>query len=586
MALDGLVIRALAQELNTKLKDARLDKIYQPETDELLLAFHGPNGAYKITLSANSSIPRVAITEHNKENPTIAPMFCMLLRKHLGAAHVTGVRQPGLERMLFLDLETRNELGDLVQKSLIIEIMGRHSNIILMDENGRIADSIKRIDFSVSSKRQILPGLAYEMPPAQNKTNPLDCTLEDFVKALSNLPENTLLSRLIVERFQGISPLIVRELLFRAFGETEMPSQNLDYTHLLDLATVMHRLFSEITSGSFSPCLLIDAASKRLMEFSAVAISQYGAAAIAEEQESMGRLVTDFYHEKDKKERMTRRSAHLTKVVSSNLERCAKKLQVQTAELADTEKREIWRQYGELITANMYQMEKGLEHISVQNYFDESLPMVVIPLDSTLSPSANAQRYYKKYNKAKTAHAELLRQMDLAQQELSYLESVEEALSRAETSQELAQIGDELAAQGYIRTPKDNRRKKENPVTPDSYKTTDGFMLLAGKNNKQNDYVTCKLAHNKDLWFHAKNIPGSHVVLKFEPDRPFTNEAITQAAALAAMLSKAKSAEKVPVDYTEIKYVKKPAGAKPGFVIYTTNETAYVNPRDASRIFN
>ncbi|MBE7021674.1 MAG: fibronectin/fibrinogen-binding protein [Ruminococcaceae bacterium] len=578
MAFDGLVIRALAQELHKKLKNARLDKIYQPETDELLLALHGPEGAYKVTLSANASIPRVALCESTKENPAKAPMFCMLLRKHLGAAHVIAVRQPQLERMLFFDFETRNELGDLVRKSLVVEMMGRHSNIIFIDEHGRVADSIKRIDFSISSKRQILPGLPYEMPPTQNKLNPLDCSLEDFLEVLSGPREADTVSRLIVGRFQGVSPLVARELVFRAFGETDRPCQALDYAQCLDLATAMHQLFAEVNRGDFTPCMLTDAETGRLMEFSAVSITQYGSAAFCSPESSMGYLIEQFYRARDKKERMLRRGANLAKTVSVNLERCAKKLQLQAAELSDTEKREEWRQFGELITANMYQMEKGLKSIRVQNYFDESLPMVVIPLDETLSPSANAQRYYKKYNKAKTAREELLKQMKLAKEELSYLESVEEALLRAETDADLSQIGDELAAQGYLRRPKEMRRKKENPAAPAAFTTKDGFSILAGRNNRQNDYLTCKLAHGRDLWFHAKNIPGSHVVLCYDPDRPFTEAAITEAAALAAQLSKAREAEKVPVDYTEIKNVKKPAGAKPGFVIYTTNKTAYVTP--------
>jgi len=510
-------------------------------------------------------------------------MFCMLLRKHLSSAHLVSVRQPDLERMLCFDLETRNELGDLVQKTLIIEIMGRHSNIILTDENGRVVDSIKRIDFSVSSKRQILPGLPYEMPPAQDKKDPLLCNLEDILQELKNLPEGEMLSRVLLGRFQGVSPLIAREIIFRGIGEIDCPCQNLSYDRLLDVATAMHRLYTDVRSGNFSPCVLTDAQTGKLMEFSALFIQQYGSAAIVTPYDSMASLVAQFYQERNKKERMARRSANLAKIVSSNIERCAKKLQLQSAELADTGKREKWRQYGELITANMYQIEKGAENIRVPNYFAEDFPMVVIPLDKQLSPSANAQRYFKKYTKAKTAGIELTRQMEITRNELDYLESVDEALARAESSADLAQISEELAAQGYVRTARDNKRKKETPIAPMVYYTGDGFKVLAGKNNKQNDYVTCKLAHNKDLWFHAKNIPGSHVILCYEQMRPFTNEAITEAASLAAFYSKAKEAEKVPVDYTEIKNVKKPTGAKPGFVIYTTNQTAYVTPAELKK---
>ncbi|MGN1059122.1 MAG: NFACT family protein, partial [Clostridia bacterium] len=540
MAFDGLVVRALAQELNQKLAGARLDKIHQPEPDELLLAFHGPAGAYKVTLSANASIPRIALAEETKENPMTAPMFCMLLRKHLTSAHLVSIHQPALERLLDFRLETRNELGDQVQKSLIIEVMGRHSNIILVDENGRVADSIKRVDFSVSSKRQILPGLPYELPPAQDKTDPLTCGLDGYITALSAPGDNLRLDRAIVSRFQGISPLIAREIVFRALGETDVPCADLTYAQLLDVATVMQQLFQAIKEGRAQPCYLTDGETGKLMEFSALPITQYGKTAQLHAQDSMGRLISRFYRERDKKEQMTRRSAHLTKLVSNHIERCAKKLELQRAELADTEKRELWRQYGELITANIYQIEKGMDNVRVQNYFGEALPMTVIPLDKTLTPAGNAQRYYKKYTKAKTAAEVLTKQIELARQELAYLESVEESLERAESAAALSQIGDELADQGYIRRPRDAKKKKDAPAAPVKLTTKDGILLYAGKNNRQNDYLTCRLAQNKDLWFHTKNIPGSHVVLKYEQDRPFTDAAITQAAELAAFLSKAR----------------------------------------------
>ncbi len=579
MAFDGLVVRALALELSEKLNNARLDKVYQPENDELLLTFHGPAGNYKLTLSANASIPRIALAEETKENPMVAPMFCMLLRKHLTSAHVTAVRQPALERLLSICFETRNELGDKVEKSLVIEIMGRHSNIILVDENGKVADSIKRIDFSVSSKRQILPGLPYELPPAQDKTDPLACSLEDLLAALPDESEPVRADKAILSAFQGISPLVAREIAFRALGEADCQG-NLSYSQKLDIATTMQSLFAPLKDGTPTPCYLTDSRTDKLMEFSAVPITQYGESALSHQEDSMGLLISRFYKERDKKEQMTRRSATLSKLVSNHIERCAKKLALQEAELCDTEKKEEWRQFGELITANLYQMEKGMENLRVQNYFDETMSMVTIPLDSTLSPAANAQKYYKKYTKAKTAAEELLKQMTAAREELAYLESVEEALERAETAAMLSQIGDELAEEGYIRRTQNPKKKKDAPASPMELTTQDGFTLLIGKNNRQNDYLTCRLAQNKDLWFHTKNIPGSHGVLRFDPSRPFTDEAILEAAQTVAYFSKAKDSAQVPVDYTEIKNVKKPSGAKPGFVIYTTNQTVYVTPKE------
>ena len=363
MAFDGLVVRALAHELNQKLTGARLDKVYQPESDELLLAFHGDGGVYKVTLSANASIPRIALTDKTKENPMVAPMFCMLLRKHLTSAHLLAVRQPGLERMLCFDLETRNELGDRVVKTLIIEVMGRHSNIILTDENGKVADSIKRIDFSVSSKRQILPGLPYEMPPAQDKTDPLTCGIDGYMQALSNIDETERLDKAILSRFQGISPLIAREIAFRALGETDAFCGEASYSRLLDVATVMQQFFAPIITGNFNPCCLSDHETGKLMEFSAVPILQYGEAAEIHHEASMGALVNHFYHERDRRERMTRRSADLMRIVTTHIERSAKKLERLNCELTDTEQKEQWRQYGELITANIYQIKKGMENI-------------------------------------------------------------------------------------------------------------------------------------------------------------------------------------------------------------------------------
>ncbi len=579
MAFDGLVIRALAHELNEKLAGARLDKVHQPETDELLLSLHGPSGAFKLTLSANASIPRIALTEKTKENPMVAPMFCMLLRKHLASAHLISVRQPGLERMLSFDFETRNELGDQVTKTLIVEIMGRHSNIILVDENGRVADSIKRIDLSVSSKRQILPGLSYEMPPAQEKKDPLVCGIEGFMEVLATCNETERLDKAILNRFQGISPLVAREIVFCTFGETDKTCEEFDHKKRLDLATEMLKIFGPLSRGEFTPCYLTDVQTGKLMEFSAIPIKQYGNGAQVVFEESMGYLINHFYAERDLKERMSRRGADLLKAVATHTERAAKKLDNIMADLSETEKKDTFKQYGELITANLYRIEKGADSVRVENYYEEDMPTVTIPLDSTLSPAANAQRYFKKYNKAKTAALVLSEQLELTRQELSYLETVAEALDRAKTGADLAQIGEELAQEGYLRRQNSNGKKKDAPAMPLKLLTDDGFTLFAGKNNRQNDYLTCKMAHNKDLWFHTKNIPGSHVVLRFEQERPFTDAAITQVASLAAFMSKAREAHKVPVDYTEIKNVKKPAGAKPGFVIYTTNQTAYVTPK-------
>ena len=578
MALDGLSVCALAQEFAKKLCGARLDKIYQPEHDEIHITMHGGGERFRLLLTANANVARACFTEEAKPNPEQPPVFCMLLRKHIGGGKLVEVLQPDFERILEFRIETYNELGDLVTKTLVIEMMGRHSNIILVDENGRIVDAIKRIDFSVSTVRQVLPGMMYESPPGQGKKNPLTIEAQDVLDVLSERGEGEQVDKVLLSRFTGVSPLLAREIVFRALGRAEAYIGELDFGARVDIATQMCLIFDSVAAGEFSPCFLTDAQSKRPLEFSPITIRQYGSLALVEEGESIAAFTDRFYRERDQKEHMAHRSAHLVRLVSNHIERCAKKLILQQKELADTEKKEKWKEYGELITANLYRMSEGLEHIIVQNYYEEDLPEVTIPLDVRLSPSANAQKYYKKYAKAKTAEAELTKQMNLAQEELAYLESVEEALQKAKTEADLSEIAAELAEEGYLRRQGKEQKKKKAESEPMVFETTDGFVVLVGKNNKQNDKLTLKTAHGKDLWFHTKNIPGSHTVLVYENEREFTEQAILEAAQLAAYYSKARQSAQVPVDYTLIKYVKKPAGAKPGFVIYTNHQTAYVQP--------
>lgn len=581
MALDGVAVCALTKEFQEKLTGLRIDKIYQPEHDEIHITLHGFGQSYRLLLTANANVARACFTDSAKPNPTQPPMFCMLLRKHLGGGKVTAVRQPGFERVIEFSVETYNELGDAVVKTLVIEIMGRHSNIILLDENRRIADSMKRVDFSVSSVRQILPGLVYEAPPAQGKKNPLECGTAEILEILQQAQEGEKLDKLILSSFMGISPLIAREIVFRALGRTEVYRSEADFSALLDVATQMAGMFEKIRSGNFAPCILTNVQTGKLMEFSAVSVLQYGDLVKTEENPSLAVLVDRFYRERDRKEHMAHRSAHLVKLVSNHMERCAKKLHLQQAELRDTEKKEKWQQYGELITANLYRIHQGMENITVDNYFEEDVPQITIPLEKRLSPSANAQKYYKKYAKAKSAQMELTRQIRLCEEELAYLESVEEELNKADGEADLTEIGDELAEQGYIRRGRQDRKKKQTAGKPMEFTTSDGFTVLVGRNNKQNDVLTLKTGRGADLWFHTKNIPGSHTLLIHERDREFSDRAVSEAAMLAAFYSKAKGSANVPVDYTLVKNVKKPAGAKPGFVIYTTNRTAYVTPPES-----
>jgi len=579
VALDGIAINALVREFDEKFKDLRIDKIYQPEHDELLLFLHGKSGSYKLFLSANASIARACISEEAKGAQNTPPVFCMLLRKHLSGGKIVSVSQPDFERVIKFSVEGYNELGDLTVKTLVMEIMGRHSNIILLDENGKILDSIKRIDFSVSSVRQILPGLTYENPPSQGKRNPLFCGVGDFLEAFENTEKKA--DKCILEGFTGVSPLIAREIVFRALGQTDVFLSELSTSQKLDLATEAYKLFKSVADGEFSPCYLVNTETKKHIDFSAVEISQYENMAEVIKSESVAILIYEYYKERGRKERALRRNAELLKLVTNNIERCAKKIERQMVELADTEKKDAWKVSGELITANIYRIKQSDKVVVLENYYEDGAPVVDISMDTSLTPAQNAQRYFKKYNKAKTAEEELTKQIKIAKEELFYLESVEEEIEKAETPEALSEIADELREQGYIKRQEKGKPKKQKQAMPLETQTTDGFAVLIGKNNKQNDYLTCKMSGGNDLWFHTKDIHGSHVVMRYDREREFTDNAIIEAAQFAAFYSKAKNSDNVPVDYAKIKFVKKPSGAKPGFVIYTNNKTVYVTPKEA-----
>lgn len=579
MAMDGVSVAALINELNNGLQGSRVDKIQQTEADELLISFYGgAGGGKKVRLTSNSQVARVCFTEVRKKSPETAPLFCMLLRKHLGGAKFREAVQPDFERVIKLVFDGVNEFGDPCEKYLIAEIMGRHSNIILVDEAGKIIDAIKHIDFSVSSVRQVLPGLMYEYPPSQEKSNILTVSLSEIIEILKTQEGGIKADKALLGAFSGISPLISREIVYRAFKTTEIYMEELEYSKLLDLAACCFEVFRAVRGKEFFPCYLVRRDTEKPFEFAAIEIKQYEDTADVIPQNSMSEAAENFYHERDMRERLAHRSARLVKIVSNNIDRCAKKLINQKSELADTENMEKYKRYAELITANLYALKENDTEAVVVDYYDPQMPEITIKLDERYSPAVNAQKYFKKYNKAKTAAGELAKQIKIASTELDYLESVEEELKKAETEQDLSEIGDELFEQGYIRRPKDAKKKKKEISKPMEFETPDGFRVLVGKNNRQNDMLTLKLAKNSDMWFHTKDIHGSHVVLCYEHGKEFTDDAILYAATLAAKYSKASESSQVPVDYTLIKYVKKPSGAAPGMVIYTDNKTVYVTP--------
>lgn len=577
MAMDGFSVAALTYEINQVLVGSKVDKIQQTEHDELLISFFGPCGGKKLRLTANAAVSRVCITEDRKQSPKTAPLFCMLLRKHLSGAKLISATQPDFERVIELTFEGLDEFGDLCRKKLIAELMGRHSNIILTGQEERVIDSIKHIDFSVSSVRQILPGLTYVSPPPQDKKNPMLCSMSDILETLKTADGADTVDRAVLSSFRGVSPLIAREIATDAFGTCDKHLGELDYSELLELATSCVRVFKMAQENNFSPCYLERDDTGKPFEFSAIGIRQYGDTVKTHTTETMSEAVESFYRERDKKERMAHKSARLVKLVSTNIERCAKKLSLQTAELSDTANMEKYKKYGELITANLYRIKAGDKAAVVEDYYEETCPQVTIPLNTQLSPAENAQRYFKKYAKAKTAKEALTQQIEKAKAELAYLESVEEALALAETAEDLSEINEELFEEGYVRRTEQGKKKKALSK-PMEFTTSDGFCVLVGKNNRQNDQLTLKTAKNADLWFHTKDIHGSHVILRYEHGKEFSDTAILEAARLAAKYSKARHSENVPVDYTQVKYVKKPSGSSPGMVIYTDQKTVYVTP--------
>ena len=576
MALDGAFLRHIKQELEGQLLGSRVDKVYQPNREELLIAFRSREAACKVLFSARANSARVHFTTIPLENPKQPPMLCMLLRKKLLGAKVVAIRQPELERLLHFDFDSINELGDHVTLTLTMEVMGRYSNIILSDEEGKIIDALKRVDAEMSSQRLVLPGLTYRLPPPQSKLCPLSTVSQQVVEALKALPRDMELSKGYLAVLQGVSPIVCRELAYRVGRGRELTVKTMDEEQLFRAGFFYQQMRDTVEEVSGKPYMAVNLQGKP-MDFSFLEIHQYGTAAVVKEAESFSQLLDDFYRERDKQERMRVREQDLLKLLSTHSERLSRKIGVQRGELEQCADRDGLRVAGDLISANMYQLEKGAQSADLANFYEEDAPLVHIKLDPALTPSQNAQKYYKEYRKAKTAEEKLTEQISLAEQELEYLETVLDALARSETERDLSEIRAELQEQGYLRK---LRSKKEKPAAvsaPMKFTTSDGFTVLVGRNNRQNDKLTLKTANNNDIWFHTKNIPGSHTVLVTEGKSP-TETAMTEAAQLAALHSRAKDSAQVPVDYTQIRNVSKPVGAKPGMVIYVNYKTIYVTP--------
>lgn len=580
MALDGLVIHSIADELNSLLNGAKIDKIYQPEEDEILLQIRNNKVNYRLVLSASASNPRVYLAEdYKKNNPKKAPVFCMLLRKYVQGGIITNIEQVGFERILKISVESFDELKEKTIKDIYVEIMGRHSNIILVQRNeNRIVDAAKRIPVSVSRVRQILPGQEYNLPPAQDKLNPLDdISIEDFYNRIKSFEGPCFKS--IYSEFLGISPSISREICFRAGVEKNEPTSSLSDIDLKNLFNSFKNLFKDVKEGKYTPCIILNEKIDKIVDFGCINMDMYHEFTTIH-KDSISSAIEDYYKTKDIKERISQRASVMKKNITIKLERLIHKLEKQEKELKESENADIYKVKGELITSYIYMIEKGMESVDVQNFYDPEYKTVTISLKKNLTPSENAQKYFKKYNKLKNAKIEITNQMAMTKEEIEYLENTILGIENCENLKELKDIREELVKTGYVKSQKKIGKKEIQPSTaPLEFKSSEGYQILVGKNNRQNDYLTLRLADNDDIWMHTKDIPGSHVIIKCAGHEP-SDQTLFEGAVLAAYYSKARLSAKVPIDYTKRKNVKKPGGAKPGMVIYETNNTAYVTPTE------
>lgn len=579
MALDGLVVHNLAYELHTKLIGGKIDKVHQPENDELVLFIRNNKESLKLILSSSASNPRVYIAnEYKKANPIKAPMFCMLFRKYIQGGIITEISQVDFERIIKISVESFDELKEKTTKDIYIEIMGRHSNIVLT-QNNKIIDSIKRVPPSISRVRQLLPNITYELPPAQDKVNPIKGTsLKSFINTLREFDGP--IYKGIYTKFLGISPSVAKEICHRSNLNPHDNADDNNRDELSILYRVFSDLFTNMKNNEYEPCIVIDEKLDKVIDFSCINLSFLDGNKFIK-NESISQIIEDYYKTKDFKDRVHQKTSDLRKSISIKLDRLHHKHKKIEKELIDADNADEFKIKGELLTSYIYMIQKGMESLEVSNFYDENYSNILIPLNKNLTPSENAQKYFKKYNKLKTAKIELSSQIAICNEEIEYLENIMLGIENCESLDELADIKDELIKLGYTKAPYRYKAKKDTDLTtkPNQFISSDGFTILVGKNNKQNDYLTLRIADPEDIWMHTKNIPGSHVIIKCA-GKKVSDETLYQAAMLAAFYSKARMSSQVPVDYTMKKHVKKPSGSKPGMVIYETNNTIYVTPTE------
>lgn len=575
MPLDAICLTAVVNEIRVAVVGGRIDKIHQPGRDEVVLAIRGSENL-KLFLSANPSHPRAQLTQLSRENPDKPPMFCMLLRKHLTGARILDIEQPPMERVLRIVMEATDELGDRVERQLVLEAMGRHSNLILLDEEGRIVDCLRRVDSDMSAKRQVLPGLFYHLPPVQEKLDPAQLSREELERELRRAPEESQADRWLLDTFGGLSPLVCRELAFRAGGSTDIRLHQMGEQGRICLINELERLMESVRNNTFTPTVI--KRENKPSDFTFMPVGQYGGAAQVSAADSFAQLLDDFYATRETMERVRQQGQDMIRTVTNARDRTARKIALQEQELEATLDRELLRQKGDIVTSNLHAMSRGMARLKAYNFYDPEGGEIEIALDPLLTPQQNAAKYYKEYNKAKNAEQMLTQQLEKGRLELDYLNSVLESIALAEGERDLQEIRQELVETGYVRrASKAKGREKKVTSKPMEFRSTAGLRISVGKNNAQNDLLTTKMALKSDIWFHTQKIHGSHVILWTEGGQPDL-QSLNEAACLAAWFSQGRESDKVPVDYTPVKFVKKPAGARPGMVVYTTYETAWVTP--------
>ncbi|MGN0487583.1 MAG: NFACT family protein [Acutalibacteraceae bacterium] len=571
MALDGIFLTKIKQELLTEALGLRVDRVNQPTKDEIILNLRGKGVSKKLLICVRADSARVHFTAHTIDNPPVPPMFCMLMRKYLTGAMIVGVRQQENDRILFIDFDATNEIGDRIDLTLCVEIMGKYSNLMLLSE-GTIIDAVKRVDFTTSSVRQVLPGTAYQLPASQNKLSIEKSEISDLTERILSFGDKQL-SGAVMSAVQGVSPVVAREIAYRVTYD-DAPVASLTGEQVQMLRTELEKIKNGLQSDL--RVYMISDKDGKPKDMSHMEVRQYGDTMMITVFETPGELLDQFYYERDRINRINHRAHELIKTLNNLIERTARKLSFQQQELKQCQDKDKLRLYGELILANLYRLGKGVTFYEVENYY-EGGEMIRIPCNPALSPTENQKKYYKEYRKAQTAEKMLATLIEKGQQELIYLESVLDELSRADTDSEISAVRLELSQAGYIKNTKGKKQKPPRELPPIEFRSSDGFRILVGRNNVQNDKLSLKMAAKSDLWLHTQGIPGSHVIISAE-GRDIPDRTIEEAAVIAAGHSRAKDSSLVPVDYTPVKMLKKPNGARAGMVIYHEYRTLIVKP--------